>query len=157
MNFCICWANENWTSRWDGEEQEILLAQKHSPQDDVTFARALERMIRDPRYIRIDGRPLLVVYRPGLLPDPLATARRWRHHFARAGLGNPYLVMAQSFGDEDPRPFGFDAAWSSHRTNTVQMRRTSTPDLDIQFGIRRANLRVRPFGATGDCRAVDAL
>ena len=110
LNFCICWANENWTRTWDGDEQDVLLAQQHSPEDDVAFARALEPVIRDPRYIRIDGRPLLVVYRPSLLPDPLATARRWRQHFARAGLGNPYLVMAQSFGDEDPRPFGFDAA-----------------------------------------------
>jgi glycosyltransferase involved in cell wall biosynthesis len=110
LNFCLCWANENWTRRWDGEEHEILIAQSHSPDDDIAFARSLEPMFRDPRYIRIDGRPLLVVYRPALLPDPLATARRWRHHFARAGFGNPYLVMAQTWGDEDPRPFGFDAA-----------------------------------------------
>ena len=110
INFCICWANENWTRRWDGEEHEILIAQSHSPQDDAMFAVSLERMFQDPRYIRIDGRPLLVVYRAGLLPDPLATARRWRHHFAGSGFGNPYLVMAQTWGDEDPRPFGFDAA-----------------------------------------------
>jgi O-antigen biosynthesis protein len=110
LNFCICWANENWTRSWDGLKDDILLAQQHSPEDDVAFARALEPVLHDPRYIRIDGRPLLVVYRPGLLPDPVATARRWRQHFARAGLGNPFLVMAQCFGDEDPRFFGFDAA-----------------------------------------------
>jgi O-antigen biosynthesis protein len=110
LNFCLCWANENWTRRWDGEENEILIAQSYSPEDDIMFARSLEPMFRDPRYIRIDGRPLLVVYRASQLPDPLATARRWRHHFASAGLGNPYLVMAQTWGDEDPRPFGFDAA-----------------------------------------------
>lgn len=110
LNFCICWANENWTRSWDGLEDDILLAQQHSPEDDVAFARSLEPVLRDIRYIRIDGRPLLMVYRPGLLPDPLATARRWRQHFTKAGLGNPFLVMAQCFGDEDPRLFGFDAA-----------------------------------------------
>jgi glycosyltransferase involved in cell wall biosynthesis len=110
FKFCLCWANENWTRRWDGQEHEILIAQSHSPNDDIMFARSLERMFRDPRYIRINGRPLLVVYHAGLLPDPLATARRWRHHFASAGLGNPYLVMAQTWGNEDPRVFGFDAA-----------------------------------------------
>jgi O-antigen biosynthesis protein len=110
IKFCICWANENWTRRWDGESNEILIAQSHSPQDDAAFARSLERLFGDPRYIRIDGRPLVVTYRAGLLPDPLATARRWRHHWAGAGFGNPYLVMAQTWGDEDPRPFGFDAA-----------------------------------------------
>jgi lipopolysaccharide biosynthesis protein len=125
LKFCICWANENWTRRWDGEDHAILISQSHSAQDDIIFARSLEPMFRDPRYIRIDGRPLLIVYRAGLLPDPLATARRWRHHFAGAGFGNPYLVMAQTWGDEDPRPFGFDAAvefpphkfWSIPRIN----------------------------------------
>ena len=110
LPFCLCWANENWTRRWDGEENDILLAQSHSPQDDLAFARSLEPAFADRRYIRIDGRPLLVVYRPGLLPNPVATARRWRQHFARAGLGDPYLVMAQGFGDADPHLFGFDAA-----------------------------------------------
>jgi lipopolysaccharide biosynthesis protein len=130
IKFCICWANENWTRRWDGEEDRILLSQSHSPGDDIMFARSLEPMFLDPRYIRIEGRPILVVYRAGLLPDPLATARRWRHHFARAGFGNPYLVMAQTWGDEDPRPFGFDAAvefpphkfWDTPRINpSVEM------------------------------------
>lgn len=126
INFCLCWANENWTRRWDGQEHEILIAQSHSPEDDIMFARSLEPMFQDPRYIRIEGRPLLVVYRPALLPDPLATARRWRQHFARAGLGNPYLTMAQTWGDEDPRPYGFDAAvefpphklWDAQRLNS---------------------------------------
>jgi glycosyltransferase involved in cell wall biosynthesis len=110
INFCVCWANENWTRRWDGAEHEILISQAHSPEDDIMFASSLEPVFWDPRYIRVDGRPLLVVYRPRLLPNPLATARRWRQQFASAGLGNPYLVMAQTFGDEDPRLFGFDAA-----------------------------------------------
>jgi O-antigen biosynthesis protein len=66
--------------------------------------------MRDARYIRVRGRPLLIVYRPSLLPEPLETVRRWRTHFTRLGLGDPFLVMAQSFGDEDPRKFGFDAA-----------------------------------------------
>jgi glycosyltransferase involved in cell wall biosynthesis len=110
LSFCICWANENWTRRWDGAEHELLIGQSHSPEDDIAFARHLEPMLRDRRYIRVDGRPLLIVYRVGILPDPLATARRWRAHLARAGLGDPYLVMAQTFGDEDPRIHGFDAA-----------------------------------------------
>jgi lipopolysaccharide biosynthesis protein len=110
MPFCICWANENWTRRWDGLEHEVLIAQNHSSEDDVALARALEPALRDPRYIRVGNRPLLMVYRPGLLPRPLATARRWRTHFARVGLGDPYLMMAQGFGDSDPRVHGFDAA-----------------------------------------------
>jgi Glycosyltransferase WbsX/Glycosyl transferase family 2/Glycosyl transferases group 1 len=110
MPFCVNWANENWTRRWDGQEDEILLAQSHSPEDDMAFARSLIPVLRDSRYIKVGGRPLIMIYRPGLLPEPVATMRRWRAEFTHAGLENPYIVMAQAFGDLDPRQFGVDAA-----------------------------------------------
>jgi glycosyltransferase involved in cell wall biosynthesis len=110
LPFCINWANENWTRRWDGLDQEILVPQSHDAEDDIAFVRSLVPAMRDPRYIRIDGRPLLMIYRPGLLPDPPATVRRWRAELARAGVGNPYVLMAQGFGDFDPRPHGVDAS-----------------------------------------------
>jgi O-antigen biosynthesis protein len=108
--FCLCWANENWTKRWDGLDHEVLIAQAHSPDDDLAFIKDIEPALRDQRYIRVNGRPLLVVYRPGLLPDPKATAQRWRDYCARKSLGGLYLVAVQGFETEDPRPLGFDAA-----------------------------------------------
>ena len=110
LPFCVNWANENWTRRWDGLEEEVLIAQSHSPEDDVAFARSLVPVIRDPRYIHVGDRPLVMIYRPGLLPDPVATVRRWRTEFMSAGVGNPYIIMAQAFADEDPRLHGIDAA-----------------------------------------------
>ena len=107
--FCVCWANENWTRRWDGHEHDVLMAQNHSPEDDLAFIRTLEPLLVDARYIRIEGRPLLVVYRPSLLPDAGATAQRWREHCRTTGIGEIFLAMAQ-FDDADPRRFGFDAA-----------------------------------------------
>lgn len=108
--FCINWANENWTRRWDGHETDVLLGQAYSPEDDCEFARSLIPIVRDRRYIRIDGRPLIMIYRPGALPNPVATMRRWRTEFARAGEVDPYIVMAQAFDDRDPRLYGVDAA-----------------------------------------------
>ena len=108
--FCICWANENWTRRWDGAENEILIAQTHSPEDDLAFIKSLEEAFRDKRYIKVNGRPLLVIYRPGILPDPKGTVARWRDYCLQAGIGNPYLLGAQTFDATDPRPFGLDAA-----------------------------------------------
>lgn len=110
LRFCINWANENWSRRWDGGNHDLLIGQSHSPEDDLAFAASVEPLFRDPRYIRVDGRPLLMVYRPKILPDAAATVRRWRAHFQSVGLGNPYVVMGQTFGDYDPRPHDMDAA-----------------------------------------------
>ncbi|MBV9929930.1 MAG: glycoside hydrolase family 99-like domain-containing protein [Alphaproteobacteria bacterium] len=109
LPFCVNWANENWSRRWDGSEDAVLMAQAHSPEDDVAFARSLEPLFDDPRYIRVGGRPLLMLYRPSLLPDAAATVERWREHFARRG-DPPYIVMPQVFHEHDPRPYGMDAA-----------------------------------------------
>lgn len=78
LPFCINWANQNWTRRWDGKEGEILIGQEHSEADDLAFAEALVPVVGDPRYIRVDGRPLVVLYQPGIMPDPAATVARWR-------------------------------------------------------------------------------
>ncbi|HTL56541.1 MAG TPA: glycoside hydrolase family 99-like domain-containing protein [Candidatus Limnocylindrales bacterium] len=108
--FCLCWANENWTRRWDGKEEEILLAQNHCPETDRVFIQDIEPILRHRNYIRVQGRPVLVVYRARLFPDPASTARLWREYCRAQGLPNPYLVVAQVFEKIDPREIGFDAA-----------------------------------------------
>ncbi|WP_114347654.1 glycoside hydrolase family 99-like domain-containing protein [Paracoccus lutimaris] len=108
--FCVCWANENWTRRWDGKDSEIIMGQKHSPADDLAFIAELGPYLRDPRYIRINGKPLVLVYRPSALPDAAATAGRWRNWCRQNGIGEIYLAYTQSFELADPRVYGFDAA-----------------------------------------------
>lgn len=108
--FCICWANENWSRRWDGGNHEVLLVQEHSLASDIAFIRTVIPLFKDPRYIRVDGMPLLVLYRADLLKDPAATAAEWRRECERAGLPGVHLCLAQTFGTTDPRPFGFDSA-----------------------------------------------
>ena len=109
--FCVCWANENWTRRWDGKEQEILISQHHSPKDDLAFIRRTEPILLHKNYIRVEGKPLLAVYRPSLFPDPVATTARWRNYFRERGHGELHLVMVRSFNDQTPpESYGFDAA-----------------------------------------------
>jgi GT2 family glycosyltransferase len=109
--FCICWANENWTRRWDGKENEILIAQKYSPDDDLAFIKKIEPVLRLGNYIRVEGKPMLLVYRPSLLPDARATLDRWRSYARKAGLGDLHLVIVYSFSEQRSAEFyGFDAA-----------------------------------------------
>lgn len=110
LPFCINWANESWSRRWDGNDKNILLKQEHSAEDDIAFAHSLEPLFADSRYIRIEGRPLLIIYRPSLFPDPAATVDRWRNHFSRKGFGNPYIATVQARDNGDPARFGMDAA-----------------------------------------------
>lgn len=109
--FCLCWANENWTRNWDGGNREIILEQHYTPEDDLAFIHHLMPVFDDRRYLRIHGRPLLLVYRADLIPDPGATVDRWREACHRAGLPNPYLCAGQIKSPLDPIPLGFDAAF----------------------------------------------
>lgn len=109
--FCLCWANEPWSRRWDGLEHEVLMPQQYSPDDDLAHIAWLRGVFADRRYLRIDGRPLLFVYRPTLLPDIAATTERWRQACRAAGEPEPYLVKFDTYDDvAPPGPWGFDAA-----------------------------------------------
>ena len=110
LPYCLCWANESWSRRWDGKAHELLIDQQHSPDDDLAFIAHVAAHFHDPRYILIYGRPLLLVYRPGLLPDARATARRWRQWCVEAGIGEILLATTQSFEACDPASYGFDVA-----------------------------------------------
>lgn len=109
--FCINWANENWTKRWDGLDNEIILKQNHSPKDDIDFIKEVSRLFQDKRYIRIENKPVLMVYKPTLLPNAKQTAERWRVWCRENGVGEIYLIVAHTFGYiDDPKTIGFDAA-----------------------------------------------
>lgn len=107
---CICWANENWTRTWDGRRDDVLIGQRHSAEDDLAFIAHVAPYLADPRYIRVDGKPLLLVYRPTLLHDARATADRWRQWCRDNGVGEILLAYVQSFERPDPGEIGFDAA-----------------------------------------------
>ena len=106
--FCLMWANENWTRTWDGAERDVLIAQTQDPDDDISLIDDLAGYCRAPNYIRLQNRPLVMIYRPGSLPS--GWLARMRRLFRQRHRQAPVFVMAQSFGAEDPRPLGFDAA-----------------------------------------------
>jgi lipopolysaccharide biosynthesis protein len=127
--FCLCWANENWTRIWDGESRDVLLEQVYSEEDDRRHIRALFEAFVDERYVRVDGKPLFLVYRVSRLPHPARTTEIWREEARRHGVGDLYLVKVESLPGEDvdPATQGFDAAmefqpswarlgWPQHRT-----------------------------------------
>ena len=109
--FCLLWANENWTRTWDAGQREMLIPQTYSSADDEAHGRYLVEQFGDDRYIRVDGRPLLGVYRVQTLPDPARTFDLWRRLATEAGVGEPYIVKFDSWADfTDPAGYSCDAA-----------------------------------------------
>ncbi len=112
--FCLCWANENWTRAWDGLEREVLIQQHYGPEDDLAHIRWLAKAFRDPRYIRVHGKPLFLVYRVASLPDPMQTVSIWREEARKLGIGELFLCSVESRvgGSQSVNPtrIGFDAA-----------------------------------------------
>ena len=119
--YCVCWANENWTRRWDGLEHEILLKQAYGLDDSRALFESLLPLFRDRRYIRIDGRPLLLVYKAALIPDLANTTAMWREQARAAGWPDVYLAACQTVGEADPVQLGFDAGveFPPHRHNVA--------------------------------------
>ena len=107
--FCFCWANENWTRRWDGSEDQILLKQEYSAQDARAFIRYLIPFFKDTRYIKVEGRPVLFVYRPTSIVMIATYLAVWQEECEAAGLERPYTVATLAAGATDPRPFGMEA------------------------------------------------
>jgi lipopolysaccharide biosynthesis protein len=110
FNFTICWANENWTKRWDGRDNEVIIAQRYLDADPLKFITDVTPILLDPRYIKQDGKPVLVVFRASELKQPALYAKIWRDYFMTNYNLELHLVSCMSFEDTDPRSYGFDAA-----------------------------------------------
>jgi lipopolysaccharide biosynthesis protein len=110
--FCVCWANENWTRGWEGLNKEVLLEQRHSREDSVAFMREMVQYFKDDRYIRVGNRPLLLIYRPSLIPELEETVRDWNRVCEENGLERPYLCWVLCFDNKltNYTKVGFEAA-----------------------------------------------
>lgn len=110
--FCICWANENFTRRWDGGNNEIMLGQDHSDQDDEAVIKDILRYAVHKNYIRINNKPIILLYRFSLFPDIKRTTKTWRKIAREVGVGEVMLGFVESFQHaylmEDPVEYGFD-------------------------------------------------
>lgn len=110
--FCVCWANENWSRNWDGQNRHVLMKQDYSLESNLALMREMIPMMKDPRWIRYNGKPVMVVYRISIIPNWLETARLWREECRKAGLGEIHLCAVR-FGLESlagqPSEHGLDS------------------------------------------------
>ena len=109
--FMLCWANENWTRGWSNRFDDILLKQDYSLEDDKSHIQYLLEIFKDPRYLRIDNKPVFAIYRSTLIPNIEKTIDLWRSEAAKVGL-ELYICRFESCGiaGEEYLKAGFNAA-----------------------------------------------
>jgi hypothetical protein len=137
----ICWANEPWSRNWDGLSQDVLLPQTYEPGWARRFAHDVAPLLRDRRYFRLSGKPMLLIYRAGHIPDCAAAIRELRNAFADEGIPDIHLAAAWATFPEDaelpdePSALGLDAYFEfpPHRTSR-QPPRPIPSDLPAKLG-----------------------
>jgi hypothetical protein len=99
MPFCLSWANETWSRRWDGRNHEILIKQTHTP-DKALWKQHFEYLLRqwdDPRAIKVKDKPVFVIYRPQYITQLHQMMDYWRELAAQAGLKGLYLMVQHHY------------------------------------------------------------
>jgi lipopolysaccharide biosynthesis protein len=109
--FCYFWANEGWSRRWIGDEKDVLIDQKYSEEDDYAHANWLIGSFKDERYIKINNRPLFLIYKPFDLPNPQKTFKIFEEVCKKNGVEKPFFVASNSHDSvTNPYDLGFDYA-----------------------------------------------
>jgi lipopolysaccharide biosynthesis protein len=109
IDFCFCWANENWTRTWDGLDRDVLLEQKYLKGDEERFVKSVSRAFRDKRYLKIAGKPILIIYRAKEIPDPLVFIRNMRKAARKFGFNGLYIIAVDFYDIKRPEEVGADA------------------------------------------------
>jgi hypothetical protein len=111
--FCLCWANETWSRTWSGRDHDVLIRQEYSNDDHDQHIAWLAKVFDDHRYIKVNGRPLFLIYRPESIPDLARVLDQWKGYFVGKIAAVPFFCAVNTgFSTLDEKGLvasGFDA------------------------------------------------
>ena len=90
--FCIMWANENWTRRWDGDTANVLIAQDYDKVPAEQFIDDVMPLLKNDKYYRVDGAAVVAIYRIAQIPDYAKVIEHWRARAREEGVGELHLM-----------------------------------------------------------------
>jgi hypothetical protein len=108
--FYLFWANVTWSRSWLGQEKDFIIKQTYTKEDNLNHIRWLIQVFSDPRYIRINNRPVFTIYRPNDIPDLDRFIQTFKNECTIHGEKEPYLIASNSHTwEDDLLKKGFDA------------------------------------------------
>ena len=93
FHFLLIWVNENWTRKWDGKDEEILIKQEYKNEDPELFINDIKKYLVDYRYIKINNKPVLGLYEPFKIPNLNETIKIWRMKLKEFGIGEIFILV----------------------------------------------------------------
>lgn len=124
--FMFCWANANWGRNWEGGNNVTLIEQHYSREDDIAHFNYLLPFLKDSRYIKIEGKPVIAIHCTQLMPDPESTVKLWKElarengfelYFCRIEsqgvIGKEHLTSSMDAAIEF-QPFNMQGFWKKH-------------------------------------------
>lgn len=99
LPFCLSWANETWSRRWEGRDYDILVQQSHPPVK-ASWKKHYDYLIRawkDPRAIKVDDKPVFVIYRPQRIERISDMLTYWRELAIQDGLPGLYFIYQKQY------------------------------------------------------------
>ncbi len=122
--FCLMFVNESWTRSWESNSSEILVKQEYIANYEYHLALELKKYLLDDRYIWVNGKPLVIIYRVHLLPNKELFSTLFREHCFTLGIGEIYLCSCFTNGGNDATQYGFDdnSEFPPHNTPKLELK-----------------------------------
>jgi hypothetical protein len=136
--FCLGWANHSWNGIWKDEPHRLLIDQSYGgEEDDRAHFEYLLKAFEDPRYITVDGKPLILLFKPTDIPDSRRRFDFWRELANKAGLKGLHIVGSNLLDFTNAEELGLDAVMVSTLAVTNTDNSVVNEASRIVWGIRR--------------------
>ena len=107
--FFVSWANENWTRKWDGGNDDPILTQSYKPGFEKVFAEDVAHYLKNDNYFRIHGVPILGIYRVMSFPNPSESLSNIRKALAELGIPKVHITVVDFYDVDSATELGADS------------------------------------------------
>jgi Glycosyltransferase WbsX len=143
INFCISWANETWSKRWDGSDKEVLIKQEYSENEYIEHINYLMQFFKKDNYIKNDDSEcIFYIYNISDIPDFYNMERTWKDELEKHNLKIKIIITENSFRQNhnwntQNEKFIFEPMYSTNYCyNNLSNKETTQSNFDFDYYIK---------------------